>query len=154
MPREIRYILFEQAEIARAIADWRRMDGKPLALASIFSVTVSVREGSDSLEAIYRVGDHAKAQGSISEHRISEYDLTVAILAWCRQNGVPLPRRSAKRLEPLGDSIALLVTNFQTDRDPDVRQERVLYDDPKLDAVRRRLGTGKRGIDRDPSIGR
>ena len=140
MPREIRYSMFEQAEIAGAIAAWRRMAGKPLTMASIFSV--SIVERPDGVEAIYRVGDHAKHQAPITEHSISDYDLTVAILAYCRQNGIPLPRRSAKRLEPFGEGLAMLVTNYQIDGKPDVLNERVRYDDPAADTVRKRARGG------------
>lgn len=139
MPRELRYIIFEPAEIAQAIAAWRRMVGMPLTLASIFSV--SVIEGKDGVEAVYRVGDHAKRRASISEFSISDHDLTAAILGYCRQNGIPLPRRSAKRLEPFGEGLAMLVTNYQIDGMPDVKRERVHYDDPAAETVRKRAGS-------------
>lgn len=147
MPREVRYILFEQAELARAISDWSRMNGRQLPASSIWSVAVTER--ADGVDVIYRVGHEHRATRDqvIIDHSIDEYDLTAALLRYCRQTGIPLPRRAAKRLEVIDGALALLITGYQADRTPDVRNERVLYDDPKLKAVQGRLRTdsGKPG---------
>ncbi len=104
MPKEVRVIQFEQHEVLSAAQTF--MTERSGLRDSSAIVHVSFTQGNDGV-----MGELHSIRSGEENHRImSAEDMLVAMLLYCSRKRIPLPIRSAKRLELHGTSLLLKIT--------------------------------------------
>lgn len=100
---EQRIISFRESEVADALAMFRERSAfEPLAFDRL---TVRERNG----EPIVECHDQRRDQA----HRYSDHELCSALLLYCMDRKVPLPRRASKSVYVAQDGIKLVVSMGQ-----------------------------------------
>ncbi len=104
MPKEVRVIQFEQHEVLLAAQTFMSERSGSRDTAAIVHVTFT--QGSDGV-----MGElHSLRPGEPNNRIMSAEDMLVAMLLFCSRKRIPLPIRSAKRLELHGSSLILKIT--------------------------------------------
>jgi hypothetical protein len=104
MPKEVRQITFNGAEIANAITDYHRRRNLPMPSGNIVRVRVTA---DPEISATLRIQDDANRMNTVE---VSAATLAAALILFCINRGIPLPAEAEKRLQRIGDEdIALLV---------------------------------------------
>lgn len=107
MPSEIRHILFQDAEVGKAVRFYRERTGTVLAPGDSNGYTVeNVGPGQD-IRFSMQVGIGPQSQ-SVSA---SGSELAAALILYCRNQKIPLPAGAAKSLQCYGGKhLCLVVT--------------------------------------------
>ncbi len=103
MPTELRRLLFTRDELAEALADYARATGRAWPAGKIRSVRPDAPfDGS----LVLRLRDGA-AGGSHRTVKLEPEWVAAALIRFCAERGVVLPRRAQKSLELVGDAVSL-----------------------------------------------
>lgn len=139
MSREIRYILFDEADLTQAVARWSRERAEPLPAGTVSRLALV--EGVQGIEAHMTVTPDSRWAEPVVR-QFSQTDLIEALIVYCRYRAIPLPQRMPKRLEIMGRSLGLLVSSDAIGQAPQVDDNRVRYDDETASAMRDRALDG------------
>jgi hypothetical protein len=139
--REIRYILFDEADLTQAVARWSRERATPLPPGTVSRLALV--DGVDGIEAHMTVTPDSRWEEPVIRH-FGQTDLIEALIVYCRYRAIPLPQRMPKRLEIMGRSLGLLVSSDAIGQGPEVVDNQVRYDDETLSAVRDRADRSSR----------
>ena len=105
MPNEIRHIIFAQNELEEAV--------------KLFHTTVQAILPPGRIIAFQIVGNKvpglqvnvvAPKEGDVSDVIIASAHVAAAMLHYCIQNGIPVPRKAKKKIELIDGSLALTLT--------------------------------------------
>jgi len=102
MPAELRQIIFSRDEVSAALTAGR--SGKTLALppGDIAMVRIDGKaDGPVSVKVVPPDGGQAQTV------RVTPDGLAGALVAWCRDTGVPIPQGARKSLLSMGDNVVL-----------------------------------------------
>lgn len=105
MPSELRKITFTESEVLGALFNHWLHAGTPRPRGEI--VRVSVQAGDD--DAILSVFHQTRSDDHPREWRVSRPEVAAAIIRYCLQKPIPLPRFARKTVEPQPNGIALLL---------------------------------------------
>lgn len=105
MLKEIRSILFSQQDIEDAIKLFHASVQAILPAGRIISFQVSGNK-----ETTVRVNAVAPKDGEVSEVIIASAHVAAAMLHYCIQNGIPVPRKAKKKIELIEGTLALTLT--------------------------------------------
>ena len=103
MPTEMRQIAFQHQEVARALLEYDRRRDNKFPAGNVR--TVEIEEDPDihatvTIEAI---------NGGSTAVKISAETLAAALILFCINHKIPMPVESTKRLQKVGDGVALFV---------------------------------------------
>jgi len=104
MPNEFRFLVFSESEAANAMASFAPKAGKRLPQGSIKGVEVKTEQDPPSAALVI-----APDEGGSKNFDFSAGEVTAALIGWCINHKVPLPRDGEKVLEALHGSLALRI---------------------------------------------
>lgn len=104
MLKEIRSILFAQQELEEAFKLFHTSVQAILPAGRIISFQVAGNK-----EATVKVNVVAQ-EGEVSEVIIASAHVAAAMLHYCIQNGIPVPRKAKKKIELIDGCLALTLT--------------------------------------------
>ena len=100
MPNEVRVLIFSNHEIAQALTAFRASGTEPLPEGDVKQIGVTDRNfkiqilGTDGKDIVVE---------------ISPLKLASSLFSYCKEMGIPLPRKSKKSLEFVDDKVAMRV---------------------------------------------
>lgn len=101
--KEIRLIVFEEAELMRALSDFRRKQGEPLP-PGLFKC-VEIKSQSPFAVILFIEDD----RGFNTFSNFNEAEIAAAMVAFCIVKCVPLPVKAKKSLTMFGKNMALRI---------------------------------------------
>jgi len=103
MPTEMRQIAFTQREVSRALIEYDRRRDHHFPSGSVRKVDIQDDPDIHATVTIESIG------GGASDTKIGTAELAAALILYCINYRIPLPAESAKRLQKVGDGVALFV---------------------------------------------
>ena len=107
MPSEIRHILFQDAEVARAVRSYRERTGTVVKSAETTSYTIDQTGSGDEMRFSMTVGSGPNSQVLSA----AGSELAAALILFCRGQRIPLPAGASKSLQRFGSHLCLVVTS-------------------------------------------
>ena len=105
MLKEIRSIIFAQNELEEAVKLFHTSVQAILPPGRIISFEIAGNK-----EPALKVNVVAPKQGEVSTTTIASAHVAAAMLHYCIQNGIPVPRKGKKKIELIDGSLALTLT--------------------------------------------
>lgn len=102
MPSEVRQIAFAPDELRQAMSGWLNKSAPGRAPVDVQAVQIDDAMGVAAVLSCIS-GD------ALSDVRIEADGLTAALIDFCLDNRIPLPRDASKTAHRIGDAVALLV---------------------------------------------
>lgn len=129
MSQEVRYIVFDEADIAAALIGWSRRQGGVVDAGPF--APIRLRRTGTEIEAALRAED----RDAPTRVALRGSELTAALIQFCGRRRIPLPRRSAKRLVLQNGRLVLMTTLNVEPAEPRVADGAVCYDEPLVRAL-------------------
>lgn len=129
MSQEVRYIVFDDVDLAAALIGWTRRQGGRVDAGPFASVRL--RRAGAEIEAALR----ADSRDMPPRVALQGSELTAALIHFCGRRRIPLPRRSAKRLVLQDGRLVLMITRNAEPDEPRVADGAVSYDGPLVRAL-------------------
>jgi len=104
MTTEIRQIAFQPSEVCTAIHDYRRRRNEPLPPGMI--VGVDFGEGPDITVTLNIRND---TTGNSTNLTLGGESVAAALILFCINRKIPLPAKSQKKVQRIGNSIGLTI---------------------------------------------
>ena len=109
MPAEIRHLVFRHSETVDAVREYRRRIGRPLPSGRLRRFYLrALASGRSDFSAVFEILPRGSAHCQSVE--VDQSDLKSALILFCSDNRIPLPRQAAKELEGHGNHLTLVVT--------------------------------------------
>jgi len=105
MPTEFRRLVFSNNELRDAIEGYIPKSGESLPTGPVRECHVSEDLGVEVIIVI-----ESEEDGTLRKFKMSTFFLSAALLEYCREHQVPIPRDANKYLEVVGDCLALRIT--------------------------------------------
>lgn len=103
MPIEVRYVMFTQTEVVKAILEFKKRRGEAMPQGSIVKFGM---EGTSEPSFIIEIkGD----DGIVQTVSVDNKPLTAALVMFCINTKIPLPAKASKTLKVNGQKLALVV---------------------------------------------
>jgi hypothetical protein len=102
MPSEIRQIAFEETELRQAVSGWLRKNDPQRAPVDVRAIQLDDAMGLAAVLSCINTG-------ALSDVRIEADGLAAALVDFCIDNRIPLPRDASKTAQRVGDGVTLLV---------------------------------------------
>jgi len=99
---EYRLIFFRESELVRAIGAFARMRKKPLPVGQITRLVLDADEITLSLHL-------EKDDGGIVARKFTANEVAAALIAYCKDARIPLPRKAVKELRVISNRPAFLI---------------------------------------------
>jgi len=131
MPKEIHYFLFTREEVFDALVRFQATRAEKLPHDAV--ATIKLREDKAGVSAM--IVGKSKAKPSFS-FDFENADILGALVLFCRNRRIPLATRASKRLELVGDQVALLTTMNLTTKAPSTGTGSIRYEDDDVEARR------------------
>jgi hypothetical protein len=136
MPKEIHYILFSKEELHVALVQFQRARAEKLPTGGIPTLELSTGpEGPVAKMTIAGIGENASTQS----FEFGQDQLLGAITLFCKAQRIPLAVRAEKRIEVVGDRLALLATLNAERGAPEKQDGTIRYTDQEIEAGRKTL---------------
>ncbi len=103
MPTEMRQIAFHHQEVARALLDYDKRRDNKFPAGTIRNI--EIEEDPDIHATI--IFDVLK--GGSTEVKVSPEVLAASLILFCINSKIPMPADATKRLQKIGDGVALFV---------------------------------------------
>ena len=134
MTKEIHYFLFSKEEVFSALVDYQYSLARPLPKGS--AATLRMIDRTDGIEAVMQCRSEASPD-EVTEFTFSSTDLLAAVILYCSKGRIPMAARANKRLELLGDQLALLTTMNLDHPRPETHNNTIRYTDDAVEARRK-----------------
>lgn len=102
MPRELRKVIFSRDEVQAALVNHLLHAGRTMPKRAIDRVEVG--DGPAIATIVFEPGDPTEAQ----EWPLSQEEVAAALIRYCGQYAIPLPRAAKKQLQLDNNSLALI----------------------------------------------
>ena len=102
---ELRKIFFSNEEVEVATTSYCIDSGKPLPSAD--RIYATFKDDIDAMVTLHFCRSDLSAPVTVT---LTRAEVTEALIVFCREIGVPLPRAGKKVLWPQGDGISLMIT--------------------------------------------
>jgi hypothetical protein len=99
---EYRLIFFRESELVRAIGAFARLRKKPLPVGQITRLVLDADEITLSLHL-------EKDNGGTISRKFSSNEVAAALIAYCKDARIPLPRNASKELRVISNRPAFLI---------------------------------------------
>ncbi len=104
LPSEYRQIVFGKNELDAAIAAYRERHDDGIPEGRVTSCSVDAHKRIAVLLALLKDGEDKPTVAEISASTVA-----AALISHCMVLGIPIPRRSHKSVQQMGDNIALVI---------------------------------------------
>ncbi len=104
MPSEHRQIVFARNELDAAIAAYRESHDDSIPEGRITECSIDAHTRIAVMVGFLEDGEDAPKVAEISASTVA-----AALISYCMEKGIPIPRQSHKTVQQLGDNIALVV---------------------------------------------
>ncbi len=104
MPVELRKILFAEEELQAAVIDYCLRSKMRLPETNIDSVDIT-----EDAEACVVLNYATESPSDVSDVKLSRDQVAAALIRYCGEHNIPLPRSGRKMLQPGDDGVALLI---------------------------------------------
>ena len=104
MPSEHRQIVFSKNELNAAIAGYRECHDDGISEGRVIASSVDAQKRVAVLLAFLKDDEDKPSVVEISASTVA-----AALISYCMEKGIPIPRQSHKTIQQLGDNIALVV---------------------------------------------
>ncbi len=104
MPSEHRQIVFGRKEFNEAISDYRESHGEGIPEGRVTACNVDAHKRIAVMIGFLK---HGEDKPTVTE--ISASTVASALISYCMGKGIPIPRRSHKTVQQMGDNIALVI---------------------------------------------
>jgi hypothetical protein len=102
MPRELRKIIFSRNELQAALVSYLLHSGRSMPNRPIDRLEIG--EGVALVTIFFQSSDPGEAQ----EWPLRQEEVAAALIRYCGQFAIPLPRAAKKRLQPDNGNLALI----------------------------------------------
>ena len=102
MPRELRKVIFSRNELQAALVNHLLHSGRTMPNSPIDRLEIS--DGPAVVTIFFQPGDPM----DIQEWPLSQEEVAAALIRYCGQYAIPLPRAAKKRLQPESGTLALI----------------------------------------------
>ena len=102
VPKELRKVIFSRNELQAALVSHLLHSGR--AMPSRLIDRLEIGEGLAAVTIVFQPGDSAEVQ----EWPLSQEEVAAALIRYCGQFNIPLPRAAKKRLQPDNGNLALI----------------------------------------------
>lgn len=109
MPTEFRQLIFSRDELAKALANYREDTEGSVPSGNI--VFCQIMQNSD-LRVMIKVLPDGETQ--VHSRELGVDVIAPALMKYCLDNKIPMPRNSEKSLEAIGENIAMTVSIDRT----------------------------------------
>ena len=118
---EVRYIIFNSDEVRSAVISFVQKQGQVAAAGDV--VTVEVVGPMEAPTALVRL----QASPTAEPIRLSDQYLVAALLLYCIDRRIPIPKQAAKKVELTVNGLTLTLTSDRTQGAPSVASHQVTY---------------------------
>jgi hypothetical protein len=101
---ELRKVLFAEEELQAAVVDYCLRAKIRLPEANIENIDIT-----DDAEACVVLSYHTDDPNDASDVTLSRDQVAAALIRYCGDNNIPLPRKARKILQPGDEGVALLI---------------------------------------------
>ncbi|MCH8997044.1 MAG: hypothetical protein IID48_02095 [Proteobacteria bacterium] len=119
MISEIRYLLFQEQDVLRALIEYRKSKNQPLPTGSIAKFKIQRKQPMSCTLSI-----HEDEAGRKADIIFTNDVMRAALISYCMYKKIPLPVRAEKELQVFGDRIGLLVSLNLTDAETEALRRR------------------------------
>ncbi len=109
MPNEFRQLVFSRDELAQALANYHEDAEDSVPLGNI--VFCQIMQNSD-LRVMIKVLPDGETQ--VQSRELGVDVIARALMKYCQDNKIPMPRNSEKSIEAIGENIAMTVSIDRT----------------------------------------
>jgi hypothetical protein len=102
VPRELRKVIFSRDEVQAALVNHLLHSGRTMPSRAIDRLEIG--DGPAAVRIFFQPGDPTEIQ----EWPFSQEEVAAALIRYCGQYAIPLPRAAKKRLQPDHGSLALI----------------------------------------------
>ncbi len=120
MISEVRYLLFDEQDLLRAMIDYRKSRNQPLPTGSISEFKIQRNHPVTCILTLQ--GDQA---GQKTDIIFANDAMRAALISYCTYKKVPLPVRAEKDLQVFGKRIGMLISLNLTEAENDALRRRV-----------------------------
>ena len=107
VPSEIRHIIFQEAEVARAVRAYRERTGTVVKSGDSYTCSLDGTGAGDEMRFSMTVGFGSHSQTLTA----AGSELAAALILYCRGQRIPLPAGAAKSLQRFGSQLCLVGTS-------------------------------------------
>lgn len=104
MPKELRKIIFHPNELIGALYSYCLHAGKPMPRTQVSELVLG-----STPEEMASLRFDAGTSGKERQVTLTREEVAAALIRYCRQIGVPIPKGAQKVLQPDGDDLALMI---------------------------------------------
>lgn len=120
MISEVRYLLFEEQDLLRAMIEYRKSRNQPLPTGTIAEFKIQRKQPVTCTLSI-----HEDQAGKKTEIIFTNDVMRAALISYCIHKKVPLPIRAGKDLQVFGKRIGMLISLNLTEAENDALRHRV-----------------------------
>ncbi len=120
MISEVRYLLFDEQDLLRAMIDYRKVRNQPLPAGSISEFKIQRKQPVTCTLTLQE--DQA---GHTTDVIFTNNDMRAALVSYCIDKKVPMPAKADKDLQVFGKRIGMLISLNLTESENDALRRRV-----------------------------
>jgi hypothetical protein len=120
MISEVRYLLFDEQDLLRAMIEYRKTRNQPLPAGTIADFKIQRQQPVTCILSVYE--DQASKKTDII---FTSEVMHAALISYCLYKKIPLPVKAEKDLQVFGDRVGLLVSLNLTEVENDALRCRV-----------------------------
>jgi len=120
MISEVRYLLFDEPDLLRAMIQYRKSKNQPLPIGSIAEFKIQRKQPMTCTLSV-----HEDQTGKKTDIIFSNDVMHAALISYCLYKKVPLPVKAEKNLQAFGERVGLLISLNLTEAENDALRRRV-----------------------------
>ena len=120
MISEVRYLLFDEQDLLRAMIEYRKARNQPLPVGTITEFKIQRKE-----QVTCTLSMHEDKAGKKTDIIFTNDIIRAALIAYCRYKKVPLPVTAQKDLQVFGERVGMLISLNLTEVENDALRRRV-----------------------------
>ena len=105
MVAELRHLVFSQQEVVTAVFEYRAYRGQPLPKGTVKGLKIL---GDDPIQLQLEIVMDGSGQVRLAD--LIDADVTEALVLFCRNRKIPLPKSAEKAVRRIGGTVALMVS--------------------------------------------
>jgi hypothetical protein len=120
MISEVRYLLFQDQDVLRALVEYKKSRNQPLPTGTIAAFNIQRKQPMTCTLSVHEDGAGKKADIVFTNDV-----MRAALISYCMYKKVPLPIKAKKDLRAFGERVGLLVSlNLTEEETESLRQAR------------------------------
>ena len=120
MISEVRYLLFDEQDLLRALIEYRKARNQPLPVGTIAEFKIQRKE-----PVTCTLSMHEDQAGKRTDIIFTNDIIRAALIAYCMYKNVPLPVKAEKDLQVFGGRVGMLISLNLTEVENDALRRRV-----------------------------